>query len=373
MARPVAEFTSTGREACPPRRLPQQQRRAGLRSSPAGPADGRGGVTRSPTAGFRDAAHLRDVASNPSDRHPCRTGDARDRRSTRPSRRRSSRTNGRAPPSGPTSRWPSAGSARWATSGDEGQPDRGAQPARPERARRERPGRVPPGWVAPTETHPFLGFMQGAQTSSRTRCIRSGRVACPERDVGALYNNFLHGTGLDDYMPTPRIMRHGRVADPARYAMTHRHDPRAGGPHARTRGPMPTRRSSRGSTRSRSMWGAGPGRRAACGGPAWRAAACPPRARRPPSRRSGTCSGRPARGTRSGKPASAGAPVDRLLRGANAGVRHEDTFAPLVLGRQVGTGIEDYVRLANYLGNLRRAWRRTSPGRPGRSTSTTRT
>jgi hypothetical protein len=49
-----------------------------------------------------------------------------------------------------------------------------------------------------------------------------------------------------------------------------------------------------------------------------------------------------------------GGPLDRRLRGADAAMRHEDTFAPLRAGRYVGTKIEDTVRLANYLGNLRR-------------------
>jgi hypothetical protein len=48
-----------------------------------------------------------------------------------------------------------------------------------------------------------------------------------------------------------------------------------------------------------------------------------------------------------------GGAFDRLVRGANAGVRQQDTFAPLVLGRRAGSTIEDYVRLANYLGNVR--------------------
>jgi hypothetical protein len=49
-----------------------------------------------------------------------------------------------------------------------------------------------------------------------------------------------------------------------------------------------------------------------------------------------------------------GGVVDKLLRTGRTAARTEDTFAPLIAGRALGTKVEDFARLANYLGNLRR-------------------
>ncbi len=57
-----------------------------------------------------------------------------------------------------------------------------------------------------------------------------------------------------------------------------------------------------------------------------------------------------------------GGRIDRLIRGGQAVPRTEDAFAPLVLGRRVGTHVEDFVRLANYLGNLRQGMNSSQAG-----------
>jgi hypothetical protein len=195
------------------------------------------------------------------------------------------------------------------------------------------------GWVAPTETHPFLGFMQGAQNLFKNAVYPIWPASHVRNATGALYNNFLHGTGLEDYADALRVLRGNRVADPARYAATHGMTPQQAAEVLR-RGAYADAKVFTGVNSFAEHVG---GR--------------------------GLADERLAAGLRGEErlvPRAPGAPSERTVRQtltapgawnplgqAGLGGRVDDTFAPLVLGRRVGTGIEDYVRLANYLGNLR--------------------
>ena len=76
-------------------------------------------------------------------------------------------------------------------------------------------------WITPTEVQPFLGWLRGAQTAFKNFVYPMWPAAHFRNAVSALYNNFLHGTGLEDYLDAARILRGGGIADVTRYAATH--------------------------------------------------------------------------------------------------------------------------------------------------------
>jgi hypothetical protein len=205
------------------------------------------------------------------------------------------------------------------------------------------------GWVAPTEAQPFLRFMQGAQDVFKNAVYPMWPASHFRNATSALWNNFIHGTSLDDYADAARIMREGRIADPARYGrLTAGMTPEQAA-HALNRQAYADAKVYTGVNSFTENVG---GR--------------------------GLADERLAAGLRGEKrlvPRAPGSPSEQGLRDvltapgawnplgqAGIGGRHADTFAPLVLGRRAGTAIEDYVRMAHYLGNLRQGMASSKAG-----------
>jgi hypothetical protein len=216
MSRPVADFTATGERHVRLGDFLNANGQAGLRSSirQARLTDAEmAGLTG---AGFRDVQHFRDVASNPS------IASAAEQAAL-------ARVNPALAAKAQRDEWTGA-----AVRAYEAMAKRGFGPIADVQAMRVNPiealnqyavadhdaqalSRFLQGWVAPTEAQPFLQWMKGAQDVFKNMVYPMWPASHVRNATSALWNNFIHGTAIQDYADAARIMRHGHVADPSVY------------------------------------------------------------------------------------------------------------------------------------------------------------
>jgi hypothetical protein len=211
------------------------------------------------------------------------------------------------------------------------------------------------GFSTPHEAGPFLSHLDSLQNLFKAMTYPLHPASHTRNALSALYNNFVHGTPWGAYRDAYKIMR-GEGLDHANYA-----------------GLTPTMSPAE---RAQYLAGQAYGHGGVFSGGSFNEVS-----HRPTLDSIDTTSGMPhaltpqvpgaGRFTPGGSLASDTArllseaiPRSRQaanpfgVRGVsfgNEGVkRTRDTFAPLIAGRKVGENVEDYARLANYLGNLRK-------------------
>jgi hypothetical protein len=200
------------------------------------------------------------------------------------------------------------------------------------------------GWIAPSEVKPFLGKLEGLQTLFKNAVYPMWPASHVRNAISALYNNWIHGTPLTAYRDALDILG-GRGIHHLEYpGLTAVMSPEARA-QALARGAYADAGVHHGLNAYTDRVGVKGLDRVDTGG----LDRIIPRAPGPVPWDLKTALTRP------------GAWDPRNQAGVFG--RLDDTFAPLVLGRTAGTKIEDAVRLANYLGNLRRGMASDAAGR----------
>jgi hypothetical protein len=212
-------------------------------------------------------------------------------------------------------------------------------------------------WITPSEMKPFLGWLKSNQNFFKNMVYPISPASHVRNMLTAVYNNFLHGSDIQDYLDALRI-QHGRGVQGARYA-----------PVAHL-GPQEAARELMRLAYAHGKVGGGAGffaeRLGAPGLGDLRLHEALEGTRRLTPHTPGMAPylslGNMATAPGAWNPLHQGGvgggvfhqAINRMFRGGAEALPYaEDRFVPLILGRAAGTQIEDTVRLANYLGNLR--------------------
>ncbi len=221
-------------------------------------------------------------------------------------------------------------------------------------------------WVTPTEMQPFMGWMKSYQNLFKNSVYPMWIASHVKNAATALYNNFLHGTNLGDYVDAQRI-RAGGAIDPKRYAQVAHLGPqeaaqelrRLAYAHAKVGagiGSFEERVGGRGIEDEHLQMGLEGKRRLT----PYAALAAPHATLAEMWGQKGAITPWHQAGVGGGPLHQA---VNKIFRGGAEALPYaEDRFIPLRMGRGLGTRIEDEVRLANYLGNLRQGMAPSNAG-----------
>lgn len=219
------------------------------------------------------------------------------------------------------------------------------------------------GWHQPGELKPFFEFMRGGQNFFKNMVYPLWPASHMRNFTSALYNNWIDGTPMQAYHDAYNVLK-GHGLDHADYG-------------AHMAAMSPAERAvllKRGAYADAKVFGGADSFHDTVGANGLEDAALHrvlqgqgrmiPRAPGTPGESLGTLLTKNGWGGLNpfGQEGMGGGWLDRRLRGKNAAVRTEDTFAPLLAGRQAGTNIEDFVRMAHYLGGLRKGMNSAQAG-----------